>query len=228
GEIPLVIDFDSADFMASLIQLKVQVEENVGAPVKYTFTGATEAHPLAKEISDANTGVIITPTRPFPSRWERRRMRVWPPMTGSDTNAISVLAHNATAGLRVTESCMVRNTRFDSSWVALESGGAVSKADAIHWCRSTLRSFLGLRLPVWIAISLRRTVETCWDSVKSWGSSLLAEASSIFYNHNKRTKTLTVTSKQSRDTSKSRKGQTGFDAEHAFRSSGICRSSHEG
>ncbi|GBE80981.1 hypothetical protein SCP_0307040 [Sparassis crispa] len=38
---------------------------------------------------------------------------------------------------------MVRNTRFDASWVALESGGAVSRADAIALVSVNLEKLLG-------------------------------------------------------------------------------------
>lgn len=39
-----------------------------------TIAGAAEAHLLAKELSKASVGVILTPARPFPYAWEYRRM----------------------------------------------------------------------------------------------------------------------------------------------------------
>ena len=41
-----------------------------------TITGATEAHFLAKVLAEANVGVILTPARPLPANWEKRRMYV--------------------------------------------------------------------------------------------------------------------------------------------------------
>ena len=62
--------------MATLISLKSEVEHDLAlsAPLKITFTGAREAHLLAKEIGQAGIGVILTEPRPFPKEWEARRM----------------------------------------------------------------------------------------------------------------------------------------------------------
>ena len=65
---------ESADAMLSLLRLKDTVEEESGGPLKMVFSGATEAHLLAKSIAEANVGVILTSVRPFPHTWESRRM----------------------------------------------------------------------------------------------------------------------------------------------------------
>lgn len=64
----------SADIMATLIELKKEVEEESGTSIKLTFSGANEAHILAKEIGEAGVGVILNPSRPFPGTWKSRRM----------------------------------------------------------------------------------------------------------------------------------------------------------
>ena len=71
---PLVINVVNADAIAALLRLKAEVEENIDAPLKFVFNGATEAHLLAQEIAEASAGVILSPARPFPSQWEQRRM----------------------------------------------------------------------------------------------------------------------------------------------------------
>lgn len=71
---PLVVRVQSADVMASLIRLKKEVESHHGNTIQMTFSGASEAHLLAKEIADAGVGVIVTSARPFPVDWESRRM----------------------------------------------------------------------------------------------------------------------------------------------------------
>ncbi len=60
--------------MATLIELKKEVEEESGTSIKLTFSGANEAHILAKEIGEAGVGVILNPSRPFPGTWKSRRM----------------------------------------------------------------------------------------------------------------------------------------------------------
>jgi len=74
--IPIVVEAHSADVIATLILLKKEVEEKTGATVQMTIAGATEAHLLVKEIADANIGVVFRPSRPFPNKWEQRRMWV--------------------------------------------------------------------------------------------------------------------------------------------------------
>jgi hypothetical protein len=49
--IPLVIEVDSADIMASLLILKADVEDRIGSRMRMVFAGAAEAHLLAREIS---------------------------------------------------------------------------------------------------------------------------------------------------------------------------------
>lgn len=74
GILPLVVEVHSADVMASLIELKKEVEASLGKPLKMTFLGASEAHILAREIGAAGVGVVINPLRPYPMSWEMKRM----------------------------------------------------------------------------------------------------------------------------------------------------------
>ena len=74
GDIPLVVQAQNADIIASLIKLKKEVEASKGVELKLTVAGAAEAHLLAKDLGEANVGVIVTPSRPFPATWEMRRM----------------------------------------------------------------------------------------------------------------------------------------------------------
>lgn len=51
GVVPLVIEVDNADIMASLLILKADVEDKIGSQMRMVFSGATEAYLLANEIS---------------------------------------------------------------------------------------------------------------------------------------------------------------------------------
>jgi len=57
-----------------LIKLKKEIEANKTVDLKLTVAGAAEAHLLAKELGEANVGVIVTPSRPFPQSWVMKRM----------------------------------------------------------------------------------------------------------------------------------------------------------
>ena len=74
GELTLVVNVESADIMASLVEFKRDFAEQDGDSIKLTFAGASEAHLLAKEIGEAGIGVLLTRPRPFPNVWEQRRM----------------------------------------------------------------------------------------------------------------------------------------------------------
>ena len=70
----MVVKAESADIISTLLLLKAEVEEVTHKPLKLTIVGATEAHLLAKELGEANVGVIVIPSRPFPVAWESHRM----------------------------------------------------------------------------------------------------------------------------------------------------------
>lgn len=60
--------------MATLIELKKEIETKHQTKIQLTFSGAAEAHLLAKEIAGAGVGVILIPSRPLPTTWKSRRM----------------------------------------------------------------------------------------------------------------------------------------------------------
>lgn len=71
-----MVEVHSADIMGSLIELKKEIEEDTGTELRFVFSGASEAHLLAKEIGRAGVGIILNPSRPFPNEWRSRRMYV--------------------------------------------------------------------------------------------------------------------------------------------------------
>ncbi|KAG6891465.1 hypothetical protein C0992_006196 [Termitomyces sp. T32_za158] len=123
GRLPLVIRVQSADVMTSLIKLKKEVENSSGHTIKFTFTGANEAHLLAKEIGEAGIGVILAPSRPFPA---------------------VLHASGVTVGLGIEEQWDARNLRFAIGWAALEANGLLTKADALALGSINLEALLGL------------------------------------------------------------------------------------
>jgi len=142
GVIPIVVEAHSADVIATLILLKKEVEEKTGTIIQMTIAGATEAHLLVKEIADANIGVVFRPSRPFPNKWEQRRMLPGPPLS-KETEITLFLQHNVTVGIGIEEAWSARNTRFDVGWAALEAGGRISKIQALALASTNLERLLG-------------------------------------------------------------------------------------
>ncbi|KAJ7454819.1 hypothetical protein FB451DRAFT_1517602, partial [Mycena latifolia] len=151
GSIPLVINVNSADVIANLLLLKQEVETKYGAVMKMTLMGAAEAHLLAPEIAAAGVGVILSPARSYPYSWEHRRILAGPPLT-AQSSAAWLASHNVTVGLGPQgvfgnagmSTWAVRNLRFDMAWVALESGGSVSKEAALEMASSNIEKLLGI------------------------------------------------------------------------------------
>ncbi|KAJ7731104.1 hypothetical protein DFH07DRAFT_1065777 [Mycena maculata] len=142
GKIPLVVEVESADIIASLLVLKKEVEAANGNAIHLTLAGAAEAHLLAKEIGQAGVGVIVQ-QRPYPSKWEQKRLLAGPPVTQSSSIA-TLVAHNVTVGIKIGDPAGARNTRFDAAWAALESNGAIGKAEALALVSTNLETLLGV------------------------------------------------------------------------------------
>ncbi|THG99949.1 hypothetical protein EW026_g2520 [Hermanssonia centrifuga] len=143
GEIPLVIDVDNADIMASLLRLKGEIEEELDTSLKFVFSGASEAHLLAKEISDAGVGVVVSPSRSYPGSWENRRILPGPPLS-EKSNLLELRAHNVSVALGVPSAWEARNTRFDLGWIALEAGESMSKKEVLALASVNLQQLLGV------------------------------------------------------------------------------------
>ncbi|CCO35688.1 hypothetical protein BN14_09806 [Rhizoctonia solani AG-1 IB] len=143
GQVPLVIKVHKADDMATLLELKSEIEDLTSIPLRLTFAGATEAHIISKEIAAAGVGVIVIPSRSFPASWDRARVLPGPPLS-QDSLIAKLLKANVTVGVGVVEAWEARNARFDIGWAALESNGDIKKQDALALGTTNLQKLLGL------------------------------------------------------------------------------------
>ncbi|KAI9448109.1 hypothetical protein H4582DRAFT_2107502 [Lactarius indigo] len=143
GALPLVIDVGSADVMAALLKLKDEVEQKRGTVMRMVFSGATEAHLLAKEIGKAHVGVILTPPRPLPKTWDDRRILPGPPIS-NDTSLVTLLANKVIVGVGTADAALAAHTRFDLAWATAESNGRVSPEEAIGLASVNLERLLGI------------------------------------------------------------------------------------
>lgn len=172
----------SADIIATLIVLKREVEHDTKTRIRLTIAGGGEAHLLAKELGDANVGVILNPVRPFPASWESRRILPGPPLT-EESQILHLLNHKVTVGVGILESWEAQNARFDLGWAALEAGGKISKERAFLLGTVNLLKLLGgeekLRLdtpeqePAWEG----ELVATVGGDLLEFGSKVVAVAS---------------------------------------------------
>lgn len=106
--------------------------------IRLTIAGAGEAHILARELHEANVGIILTPARPFPHTWDQRRMYVrdsilhsphlkdsndgyslpGPPLSNNSA-VMELVANDVVVGLGCENmwSASARNLPFDIGWV---------------------------------------------------------------------------------------------------------------
>jgi len=143
GSIPLVIQVDSADMMATLLKLKYEVEDRRGTTMRMVFAGASEAHLLAEEIAKQKVGVILNPARPFPMTWDSKRILAGPPLT-KDTALVKLLEKGVVVGLGVGEARWAVNARFDMAWALEESAGRISRRQAYALTSTALEKLLGV------------------------------------------------------------------------------------
>jgi len=143
GSIPLVIDVDGADVMATLLTLKSDYDLDTGHSLRMTFVGATEAHLLAKHIKEAGVSVILTSPRPYPGGWDQRRLLPGPPLTRL-TSITALFDEGINVAIGVVDEATARNTRFDIAWAALEANGQLSKRDAFALVTTNLEKALGV------------------------------------------------------------------------------------
>ncbi|KAJ7765048.1 hypothetical protein DFH07DRAFT_902839 [Mycena maculata] len=142
GVVPLVIDVGNADIMATLLILKAEVENRLGSRMRMVFSGAAEAHILAKEISGANVGVILD-AKPTVGVWDDHRTLPGPPLT-NDTTLVILIREGVKVGLRSREAQFVRNIGFDLVSAMLASNGRIGKAEAYALVSTNLRELLGV------------------------------------------------------------------------------------
>ncbi|KAF8322076.1 hypothetical protein DL93DRAFT_2071836 [Clavulina sp. PMI_390] len=145
GKIPLVVDVAKADHIATLLELKAEVDEYTGKSLRLTLTHATEAHLLAKQIAAAgpDVGVVLRPARQYPTVWDQKRVLPGPPLSAQSSVGVLTDA-NVTVAIGIEEGWQARNTRFDLAWAALEANGTLSRTEALAMGSSNLETLLGL------------------------------------------------------------------------------------
>ncbi|KAF9450406.1 carbohydrate esterase family 9 protein [Macrolepiota fuliginosa MF-IS2] len=143
GSIPLIVEAHNSDIIATLLILKSEFEMRMRRSLRLTITGASEAHFLAKELADAGVGIILTPARPLPSTWEKRRILPGPPITRETTLSV-LLKHGVTVGIGSERAYAARELPFDIAWAAIESGGQISKEEAFGIGSVNIERLLGV------------------------------------------------------------------------------------
>ncbi|CUA75385.1 hypothetical protein RSOLAG22IIIB_11709 [Rhizoctonia solani] len=149
GELPLVVLVENADIMATLLDLKKELEAASNSSLHLVFAGATESHLVADQLAKANVGVILAPLRPIPLFWDQMRYVPGPPL--SQHTALQILQRaGVTVGLgassvSVTQAWDAPNIRFNLGWAVADSNGTLNNYEALALATTNLKKLY--RLP---------------------------------------------------------------------------------
>ncbi|CAG8677268.1 24161_t:CDS:10 [Cetraspora pellucida] len=144
GEIPLVVYTHSKDEIASLIRLKIQVENN-GGQLNLVILGGTEAHILAVELAKHKIPVILIPLRAIPESWTAQHALTGAPITNK-TGIDILYANGVKIGIGVVVSGSERNLIWDAGWAHINSRGLISEKDSLGFISWNLEEILGLNM----------------------------------------------------------------------------------
>lgn len=150
GEMPLVIDVHSADIIAAILRVKVDVESALrqkdGAPpanINLILFGGAESHLLAPELAAANTSVILAPLLPYSETWDQRRSLTGAPLTKGTT--VDLLhAAGVKVAISTKEDWETRDLALMAGIAHVNSGGKISEDEAWAMVSSNIYEMLGL------------------------------------------------------------------------------------
>ncbi|CAE6451854.1 unnamed protein product [Rhizoctonia solani] len=149
GELPLVVLVENADIMATLLDLKEEIEGVPGSALHLVFSGATEAHLIAEKIAKANVGVILAPLRSIPQFWDQIRYIPGPPLSQHTPLQIlqkaGVIVGLGSSSIVVTQAWDVPQTRFNLGWAITDSNGTLDASEALALSTTNLKKLY--RLP---------------------------------------------------------------------------------
>ena len=150
GDMALVINVHSADLIASLLRLKVDVESAISeqatsnaSKLRLVLVGGAESHMLAEELAAADVGVVLAPLLPYSESWDQRRSLTGAPMTKGTT--IDVLhAAGVKVAIGTKEDWETRDLYLNAGIAFANGGGKISEKDALAFVSSNIYDLLGL------------------------------------------------------------------------------------
>ncbi|KAL2206186.1 carbohydrate esterase family 9 protein [Sarocladium strictum] len=148
GKMVLALTINSADGIATALRIKSEVESELSsnndkAPkLRIAIIGGAEAHILAKELAEANVGVIVSPAQSTGDTWDARRTLSGAPLTNG-TTLDQLLAAGVTTAIGLKEDWMVRDLGL-AAGIAYHNGeGRVSEAAALDLVSTNVYKILG-------------------------------------------------------------------------------------
>ncbi|PHH78514.1 hypothetical protein CDD82_3023 [Ophiocordyceps australis] len=151
GEMVLALTIHSADGIATALAIKHQVDAVLSkspsqSHVRMAIIGGAEAHLVASHLAAANVGVILTPPRPYKTRWDMRRALPGAPLTNG-TVADWLADAGVTVALGVAEDYMVRHLGLDAGITWRNGNGRWDEKSALDLVSGNVHAILGVEAP---------------------------------------------------------------------------------
>ncbi|KAI8331050.1 hypothetical protein BC941DRAFT_439652 [Chlamydoabsidia padenii] len=117
GHLPVVVQVDNKDEIASIIQMKRQLKKELGHSIQFIILGGAEAHLVVAHLKQSSIPVILMPARCFPALWSQRRCLPGHPYT-KDTVLDILLKHGVQVGIGSTDvdNGDARNLIWEAGW----------------------------------------------------------------------------------------------------------------
>ncbi|KAI0148611.1 amidohydrolase [Xylariaceae sp. FL1272] len=148
GSLALAIKVQSADTIASLLQVKNMVDKaitsaNGGSGIKLVIIGGAESFIVADELAAANVGVVLSPLLSYRSRWDERRALTGAPLTNG--TAIDILVEaGVTVAIGLEEDWLVRDMALLAGIAYKNGEGEIGEEQALDFVGSNVYKMLGL------------------------------------------------------------------------------------
>ncbi|KAI1260268.1 amidohydrolase [Xylariaceae sp. FL1019] len=148
GSLPIAIKVQSADTIASLLQVKKTVDKaiasaNSGSGIKLVIIGGAESFMLADELAAATVGVVLSPLLSYRTSWDERRALTGAPLTNG--TAIDILVEaGVTVAIGLEEDWLVRDMGLLAGIAYKNSEGKIGEEQALDFVGSNVFKMLGL------------------------------------------------------------------------------------
>ncbi|KAI9276924.1 hypothetical protein BDA99DRAFT_554869 [Phascolomyces articulosus] len=145
GLVPVVVEADDKDEIASIIQMKRQLLAQ--GNIQFIILGGAESYLVADHLAVMDIPVILKPARCYPTTWQQRLCLAGPPMTTE--TALDILVRR---GVRVglastdTDDGNARNLIWEAGW-NLAHNHQLTKEQAIGLVTWNLADMFNLNRP---------------------------------------------------------------------------------
>lgn len=148
GSLPLVINVNSADTIASLLRVKDEVSSALkasksSAELRLVILGGAESWIVAEQLKEAKVAVILSPLFSYSTTWDERRALTGAPLTNG--TAVDVLhAAGVEVAIGVGEDWEARDLFLQAGIVHANSAGKINEEEALALASSNIYDILGI------------------------------------------------------------------------------------